>query len=98
MSIMAGDRPKTWQERYDAAAAGDWAVQAEKDKTYFGASVGQFLLRQLPALAALFLLGLFLQSWVWGAAMAAFALVAALAVRAWVRRHYGITTRRPPES
>ena len=94
---MSGNRPRSWQERYDAAGP-DPAVETENARRYFGGPVRLFLVRQLPGSAALFLLGLFLQGWLWGAVMAAFALVSVLVIRAWARRHYGIPTRRPPDS
>ena len=94
---MVGDAGSAWQRRHDAAAAEDRARDAERAERSLGVPLGHFLVRQVPGTAALFLLGLFLQSWLWGAAMAAFSLPGALVIRAWARRHYGITTRRPPD-
>ena len=86
-----------WRERYDAGAARERAANQAGVRRRFGVPLWRGVLQELPWMAALFLLNLLLQDWVWGAISAGALLVVMLLFRAWARRRYGITTRQEPE-
>lgn len=93
--VMGGDQGDSWQKRYEAGAAREQAGNAAWTQQKFGVALSRTLLQTLPAMAALFLVGLVLQGWVWGLVTAAALLGVVLAFRAWARRRYGITSKRP---
>jgi hypothetical protein len=88
---MEGDRGSSWRERHEAGLARERAGNAAWVQRRFGVPLSRTILRELPVIALIFLLGYLFQGWIWGAVSAALFLSVILVFRVWARRHYGIS-------
>jgi hypothetical protein len=96
---VSSGQSDSWQKRYEAAKARDEQQSAAWVRRRFGGPVGQTLVKELPLLGFVFLIGLLTLGWKAGLINVVLLLIVVLGFRSWARRRYGLTSpRRAPGS
>ena len=96
---MSSGQNESWQKRYEAGKARDEQQSAAWVRRRFGGSVSQTLVKELPLLGLMFLIGLLTLGWEAGLINVALLLIVVLGFRTWARRRYGLASpRRAPGS
>jgi hypothetical protein len=87
----------SWQNRYEAAKARDEQRSAAWVQSHFGGPVIRTVVKELPLLLLVGLIGLFTLGWQAAFINMALLLIAVLLFRAWARRRYVTGTQSPSE-
>ena len=90
---MSSGQNNSWEQRYRAGKARDDQRSAAWVQSHFGGSVGQTLIREVPLLGLMFLVGLFTLGWRAGLINVALLLIVIFGFRAWARRRYGLSSK-----
>lgn len=91
---MTSGQNGPWQKRYEAAKARDEQRSAAWVQSHFGGSVSQTLVKEIPLLLLMGLIGLFTLGWQVAFLNVALVLVVVLGFRTWARRRYGVGSQR----
>ena len=89
---------ESWQSRYEAGRARSDAANGAWVRERFGGPLSRTLLKELPWLVLLGLIGLVTLGWEAAVINVVLVLVVVLGFRAWARRHYGAGGEPPPVS